>query len=393
MKYHLSNRTRRMGTNAIREILKVVAQPGMISLAGGIPAPESFPLETIRQLTEQVYEQYGTDVLQYSTSEGFEPLRTALVTYLNSKGVQAQRDNITVFSGSQNVLDATGKIVISPGDKVALEAPTYLGAISAFNPYEPAYVSVDTDEDGMLPDSLEAVLAAGDVRLIYLVSTFQNPTGRTLSLERRQRIADLIRHYDVLLLEDDPYSDLRYSGEALPPVQQFAPEHVIYSSTVSKILAPGLRIGFCAAPAELNRWLVIARQGIDLHTQTLGQAIAAAYLTGGHLEQQLPRIIDLYRPRRDAMLAALDSYMPPGYNRDQPDGGMFLWVTAPEDVDTEALYRRCIAHNVAFVPGKFFFTQPDTGTNTLRLNFTMVDEATITRAIRTLGSVAAKDHA
>lgn len=390
MSRHLSTRTQRMGANAIREILKVVAQPGMISLAGGIPAPESFPLDIIRQLTQQVFDQYGTEVLQYGTTEGFAPLREALIGHLQSKGVVTELENITVFSGSQNVLDAVGKIVISAGDKVALEAPTYLGAISAFNPYEPTYVSIATDEYGVLPDALEAVLAKGDVKLVYLVPTFQNPTGRTLPLIRRQQIAELIRKYDVLLLEDDPYSDLRYNGDALPPIQQFAPEHVIYNSTVSKVLAPGLRVGFCVAPVHLTRWLVIAKQGIDLHTQILGQAIAAAYLSGGYLAQQLPRIIELYRPRRDAMLAALDSYLPHGYEWNAPDGGMFLWVTAPDNVDTEALYWRCVEQDVAFVPGQFFFTEPHAGTNTLRLNFTMVDELTITRAVQILGRVAAQ---
>jgi 2-aminoadipate transaminase len=286
------------------------------------------------------------------------------------------------------VLDAVGKIVISPGDKVAMEAPTYLGAISAFNPYEPDYVSIATDRHGILPESLDAMLSAYRIKLIYLVPTFQNPTGRTLPLERRQQIAEIIQRHDVLLLEDDPYSALRYSGEALPPIQQFAPEHVVYNSTVSKVLAPGLRIGFCAAPAALARWLVIAKQGIDLHTQTLGQAIAAEYLAGGYLAEQLPRIIDLYRPRRDAMLAALDAYMPAGFDWNAPDGGMFLWVTAPDGMDAEALYWQCIERKVAFVPGKFFFTEPGAGENTMRLNFTMADETTLTGAVRTLGEVA-----
>ena len=390
MNHHLSTRTARMQANAIREILKVANQPGMTSLSGGIPAPESFPMETIRTLTTQVYDQYGTDVLQYGPTEGFLPLREALVTYLESKGISTALENITVFSGSQNVLDAVGKIIISPGDKVAIEAPSYLGAISAFNPYEPDYVTIETDANGVIPESLEEVLAAGGVKLVYLVPTFQNPTGRTLSLERRQRVAELIRKYDVLLLEDDPYSALRYSGDPLPPIQQFAPENVIYSSTVSKILAPGLRIGFCTAPALLTRWLVIAKQGIDLHTQQLGQAIAAAYLDGGYLAEQLPHIIDLYRPRRDAMLAALDRYLPPGYDWDQPDGGMFLWVTAPETIDTKVLNEHCIERKVAFVPGEFFFTEPGVGTNMLRLNFSMAAPETLIEAVATIGEVAEK---
>jgi 2-aminoadipate transaminase len=385
---YLSSRTRNMGANAIREILKVVSQPGMVSLAGGIPAPESFPLELIEQITSEVFAKYGAAALQYDATEGFTPLREALVPYLQSKGVVAELDTVTVFSGSQNVLDAFGKIVISPGDAVVLEAPSYLGAISAFNPYEPTYISVATDEQGVIPEALADILESQTVKCIYLVPTFQNPTGRALPLERRKQIAELIQTHDVLLLEDDPYSALRYSGEPLPPIQQFAPEHVVYNSTFSKILSPGLRIGFCVAPKDLTRWLVIAKQAIDLHTQTLGQAIAAEYLSGGHLDAHLPHIIDLYRPRRDAMLAALDSYMPPGYEWEQPEGGMFLWMHAPEGVDTEALYWRCVEENVAFVPGKFFFTEPDTGTNTMRLNYTMVDETTIREAVRTLGGVA-----
>lgn len=385
----LASRTERMGANAIREILKVVAQPGMVSLAGGIPAPESFPIAIIQALTNQVFDEYGPAALQYDATEGFGPFLEALVPYLASKDVHAQRENLTVFSGSQNVLDAVGKVLISPGDVIAVEAPTYLGALSAFNPYEPTYVSIPTDEQGVIPDALEAILRQHPVKLIYLVPTFQNPSGRTLPLERRQQVAQLLQTHDVILLEDDPYSALRYSGEAVPPIQHFAPEHVVYSSTLSKVLSPGLRIGFCAAPKDLARWLVIAKQGIDLHTQTLGQAIAAAYLDGNHLEAHLPRILDLYRPRRDAMLAALDSHMPQDFEWTAPEGGMFLWVRAPQGVDTAALYWQCVERNVAFVPGQYFFTEAGAGTNTLRLNFTMVDEETIRRAVRTIGEVAA----
>ncbi|MCA9915068.1 MAG: PLP-dependent aminotransferase family protein, partial [Anaerolineae bacterium] len=281
----LSTRTRMMQASAIREILKVVAQPGMVSLAGGIPAPESFPLEIIRQITNDVLDEFGPAALQYDKTEGFEPLIQALVKYLPSRGlVNVAPETLGIFSGSQSALDMVAKVLISPGDKIAIEAPSYLGAISAFNAYEPDYISVPTDDDGILPDALEDVLKQHTIKLIYLVPTFQNPTGRTLSLERRQRVAELLKQYDVLLLEDDPYSALRYSGDALPTLQSYAPEHVIYSSTFSKILAPGLRIGFTVAPKALMRWLVIAKQGVDLHTQSFGQAIAALYLTGGYLK-------------------------------------------------------------------------------------------------------------
>ncbi|GAB1420383.1 PLP-dependent aminotransferase family protein [Anaerolineales bacterium] len=385
----LSTRTTNMKASAIREILKVVAQPGMVSLAGGIPAPESFPIEIIRQLSNDVLDEFGSAALQYDKTEGFDPLRLALIDYLSEKGVKnVTFETLTVFSGSQSVLDLVGKILISPHDKVVIENPSYLGAISAFNAYEPDYIAVETDEDGIVPEALEAVLKENEIKLIYLVPTFQNPSGRTLSLERRQKVADLIKQYDVLLLEDDPYSALRYSGDPLPTIQQFAPENVIYSSTFSKILSPGLRIGFAVAPKDLNRWLVIAKQGNDLHTQSYGQAIAALYLTGGYLKDHLPHIIELYRPRREAMLTALAQYMPVGFKWTKPEGGMFLWLEGPAGFDVDRLYEACIKRGVAFVPGKYFYFEEGVGTETLRLNFTMIPAEMITEAIKTIASVA-----
>lgn len=379
----LARRTEFMQASAIREILKVVAQDGMISLAGGIPAPESFPMGIIKQLTNDVLDEFGSAALQYDKTEGFEPLRISLIPHLTERGVEnVNMDTLTIFSGSQSVLDLVAKVLITPGDTIAIEAPSYLGAISAFNAYEPNYVSVITDDDGIVPDALEIVLKENDVKLIYLVPTFQNPTGRTLSLERRKRVAELIQQYDVLLLEDDPYSALRYSGTALPPLQQFAPEHVVYSSTFSKILAPGLRIGYCVAPKDLARWLVIAKQGNDLHTQSFGQAIAALYLSGGYLEEHLPTIIKLYRPRRDAMLSTLAECMPDSFKWTQPEGGMFLWVEGPAGFDGDALYQACIERNVAFVPGKYFYFDESPGVATMRFNFTMVTENVIEKAVR-----------
>ena len=385
-----ATRTAKMQQNAVREILKVVNRPGMVSLAGGIPAPESFPLDLMPMLLDAVLTNYGSTALQYDATEGFGPLRVALVDYLAQKQVTATADEVLIFSGSQGVLDALGKILISPGDCVAVEAPTYLGALSAFNPYEPAYVQVATDEEGILPDALEATLRAQSVKFIYLVPTFQNPTGRTISLERRQAIAKLLQQYNVLLVEDDPYRDLRYQGEALPPIKSFAPNHVVYVSTLSKTFAPGLRIGFCVAPPTVHKWLVITKQGVDLHTSTLNQALAAEYLCGGHLQRQLPKILAIYQPRQQAMLAALDRHLPDGFRWTQPDGGMFLWLEGPDELDSEKAYWQAIEENVAFVPGKFFFAEANTGNNTMRLNFTMSDEVTIERAVATLSGVLAQ---
>ena len=383
----LADRTDQMGVNVIREILKVVAQPGMVSLAGGIPAPESFPLEIIRELTGIVIDKYASGAFQYGPTEGFWPLREALVDYLKEREIETGAAEILIASGSQGVLDALGKVLISSGDQVAVEAPTYLGALQAFTPYEPDYVSMDTDDSGLIPESLDRVLASGKVKFIYLVPTFQNPTGRTLPLERRRQIADIIKKYNALLVEDDPYGALRYRGQAITPIKALAPDNVVYISTLSKVFAPGLRIGFCHAPEQIRKWLVIVKQGIDLHTSTFNQALAAEYIAGGFLKRHLPKIIDLYRPKQEAMLTALDRYFPEEFKWSYPEGGMFLWVEGPQGFDMEKLYWKAVKRNVAFVPGKYFYASPDEGIETMRLNYTMTDEETIDNSIRILSEV------
>ncbi|MFN0094889.1 MAG: PLP-dependent aminotransferase family protein [Dehalococcoidia bacterium] len=389
----LASRTQRMEASAIREILKVASSPGVISLAGGLPAAESFPLDLMEELMGTVLAKHGGRALQYDASEGWGPLREALVPHLAQRGVDAAAGEIVVFSGSQGVLDALGKILISPGDVVAVEAPTYLGALQAFNPYEPRYAEIATDDDGLIPESLDAVLGREPVKLVYLVPTFQNPTGRTLPLARRQQVAEILRRHNVLLVEDDPYSDLRYSGERVPPIRSLAPEHVAYVSTLSKTFAPGLRLGFCVAPEPILRWMVIARQGVDLHTSTLTQALAAEYVSGGHLERQVPKIIELYRPRQEAMLDALGRHLPEDFHWTRPQGGMFVWVEGPAGLDAVRLYGRALERGVAFVPGRYFFVDDAAGHATLRMNFTAADPATIDRALGTLGEAIAEELA
>ena len=386
----LAPRTEHMGVNAIREILKVVSLPGMISLAGGIPAPASFPMEILRELNELVLNKYGARAFQYDATEGFWPLREALVDHLARKGVIATAEQILISSGSQGVLDAMGKILIGKGDAVAVESPTYVGALQAFTPYEPRYVPLATDEDGLIPEALDAALGEHAIKFIYLAPTFQNPTGRTLPLARRQQVAAIIQQHNALLVEDDPYGDLRYRGEAVPPIQTFAPEHVVYISTLSKTFAPGLRLGFCVAPELIHNWLVIVKQGVDLHTSSYNQALAAEYVAGGYLQRHLPKIIALYKPKQEAMLHALDRYLPAGFTWTQPDGGMFIWVEGPAGLDGERLYWQAIERKVAFVPGKFFYVDREQGNATLRLNYTMADAETIDRAVRTLSEVMAE---
>jgi 2-aminoadipate transaminase len=315
------------------------------------------------------------------------PLREALTSYLAEKGLSATPDDILISSGSQGTLDNLGKVLIDPGDRIAVEAPTYLGALQAFTPYEPRYVQIDTDDQGMLPDALEAALIRHRFKFIYLVPTFQNPTGRTLPETRRRAIADIIQRHDALLVEDDPYADLRYRGEQAPPIKALAPEHVVFLSTLSKVFAPGLRIGFCLAPEPIRSWLVLAKQGVDLHTSSFNQALAAEYLSGGHLQRHLPDIIELYRPRQQAMLAAMEHCLPPSFSWTKPDGGMFIWVQGPTGMDMEAVNRRAVEKGAAFVPGTFFFAHPGDGKETLRLNYTMANEQLLRKAIDILGEV------
>ncbi len=383
----LAERTKSMGASAIREILKVVGQPGMVSLAGGIPSPESFPMEIMKELSDRVLSKFGPAAFQYDLTEGFAPLREVLSSYLGDRGITASPQQIIVQSGSQGVLDALGMVCISKGDKIAVEAPTYLGAIQAFRPYQPEFVSMEMDEEGLIPESLENTLKKHKIKFIYTVPTFQNPTGRSLTLARRKAIAEIIIKYGALLIEDDPYSNLRYTGEVLPPIKTFAPENVVYITTLSKVLAPGLRLGICAAPESIQKWLIIIKQGVDLHSSTLGQALAAEYLEGGYIKEQIPRIIELYRPKHRAMLEALDEYFPAGFTFSKPEGGMFIWAEGPEGMDLEKTYWKAIEKNVAYVPGRFFYTEKGKGLATMRLNFTMSEADVIRSAVKTLGDV------
>lgn len=385
----LAGRTANMNVSAIREILKVVSRPGVVSLAGGIPSPDSFPMDVIASLVPQVLERYGTRALQYDLTEGFPPLREALSGLLDDRGLSATPAEILVASGSQGVLDGLGKVLIDPGDLVAVEAPTYLGAIQAFSPYQPSYVEIATDGNGVIPASLDDVLTRNEVKFVYIVPTFQNPTGRTVSLRRRTEIAEIITRHGVLLVEDDPYGALRFRGEAVPPIATLAPDHVIYVSTLSKVFAPGLRVGFSVVPTRLREWLVIAKQGVDLHTSTFNQALATEYIVGGFLADQVPQIVEIYRPKQELMMGALAECFPEEFTWSRPDGGMFVWVEGPKGFDMDAAYERSVASGAAFVPGKYFFTSPGRGVETMRLNFTTAEPDDLRRAIAIIGTCLA----
>jgi 2-aminoadipate transaminase len=385
-----------MTSSAIRELLKVTEQPDMISFAGGLPAPDLFPVEEIAVAADRVLRDFGPQALQYSTTEGYRPLREWLAHYTSSPGLTISPENILITSGSQQALDLLGKIFINSGDRLVVEAPTYMGALQAWNAYEAEYLAIPSDEQGMLTAELEPALRVGP-KLIYSLPTFQNPTGVTLTLERRRHLVEVAGRYGVPIIEDDAYGQLRFEGDSLPSLLALAGPastngtgvyegHVIYLSTFSKTLVPGLRLAWIVAPLEVIRRLVQAKQGADLHSATFNQMIVYEAVRDGFLQQHVPLIQKVYRERRNVMLAALTKHFPPGAHWTRPDGGLFLWVTLPEGVNAAELLSAALAAKVAFVPGAPMFPNGG-GENTMRLNFSNAAPDSIREGIARLGRV------
>lgn len=394
--HRYAQRTQRMGSSAIREILKITQLPDVISFAGGLPAPEIFPVDEFRQACNHVLESQGPQSLQYSPTEGYLPLREYLVNYSAKMGIDITPENILITSGSQQALDLIGKVFINPGDHILVESPTYLGAIQAWSAYGAEYVSLPMDENGMVTDAFEEALRLGP-KFIYVLPNFQNPTGVTLAKERRERIVELADRFGVPIVEDDPYGQLRFEGIDLPSVISLDGKfhgasgpgysgNVIYLSTFSKILAPGIRLAWVVAPANVIRKLVQAKQGADLHTATFNQVVAYEVVRDDFIERHILRIREVYGERRDIMLGAMDGYFPPGSNWTHPEGGLFLWGWLPENLDTTEILREAVARKVAFVPGAPFFPNGG-GRNTMRLNFSNATPREIQDGISRLGKL------
>ena len=394
--HRFAQRTQRMGSSAIRELLKLTEQPDIISFAGGLPAPDVFPIEAIREACNRVLTEIGHLALQYSTTEGYLPLRELIVRHSARYGINVTPENILITSGSQQALDLLGKILINPGDRVLAESPTYLGALQAWSAYGAEYVTVPMDEFGMMTDGLEEALRSGP-KFIYVLPNFQNPTGVTLSEDRRHKLIELADRYGVPIVEDDPYGQLRYEGEHLPSVvvldEQFRNSgemcyrgNVIYLSTFSKILSPGIRLAWVVAPPEVIRKLVQAKQGADLHTSTFNQMLAHEVSRGGFLDQHIKLIRKVYGERRDAMLGAMDAYFPPGVEWTHPEGGLFLWGLLPENLSAAEVLKLAVEQKVAFVPGAPFYPTGG-GHNTMRLNFSNAKPDMIQEGIARLGRV------
>lgn len=379
-----------MTNSAIRDLLKVTEQPDVISFAGGLPAPECFPTEEIAAAAERVLVEKPIAALQYGPTEGYAPLRQFITALMLGRGLTIPADQILMLNGSQQGLDTIGKLLIDPGAPVAVEDPTYLGALQAWRPYCPRFITIPMDDDGIDVAALESVLKSGErPRFLYVVSCFQNPTGITPSPERKRALLRLAAQYGLPIVEDDPYGELYYEGTRPPILAAMDVEmhgelrHVVYLSTFSKLLAPGLRIGWVASPKELVSKFVQTKQGLDLHTGSLSQATAFEACRDGLLDRHVPIIRATYHKRRDTMLEALQAHMPHGVTWTQPKGGMFLWLTLPTHVDTSVLLQASLEQKVAFVPGVSFYANGG-GANTMRLNFSHSSPERIQEGVKRL---------
>jgi 2-aminoadipate transaminase len=384
MSWQLARRASRLNPSVIREILKLSERPGIISLAGGLPSPDGFPVEALRAATERVLADSPREALQYAASEGFGPLREWAAAQLQAQGLTVTAGDVLITTGSQQGLDLVGKLLIDPGSRVAVESPTYLGALQAFAPYEPDFVEVEGDDDGPLPAALDA---ARDARFVYLLPNFQNPGGRCMSAPRRAALAERAAALGLPVVEDNPYGELWYDqAPPPPPVSALLPGASVYLGSLSKVLAPGLRLGYVAAPPALFAKLLQAKQAADLHTPGFNQRIAHAVLADGLLERHLPAVRARYKAQRDAMQAALQAHLPAGCHWVRPGGGMFFWVELPAGLDATALLPQAVDAGVAYVPGAAFYAGPP-AVNRLRLSFVTVSPQRIQAGVAALGQI------
>jgi 2-aminoadipate transaminase len=381
MTWTLARRSARLNPSIIREILKLSERPGIVSLAGGLPSADSFPVEQMREASARVLTDTPREALQYAASEGYEPLRDWVAAEMAGQGVQVGADQVLITAGSQQGLDLAAKVLIDAGSRVAVESPTYLGALQAFAPYEPEFVPLACDEHGPLPDGLAAARGA---RFVYVLPNFQNPSGRCIDDARRDALVDAAASMALPMVEDNPYGDLWFDEPPPRPLAARAPGQVLYLGSFSKVLAPGLRLGYLVAPKTLYPKLLQAKQAADLHTPGFNQRIVHEVIKDGFLARHVPSIRARYKAQRDAMRSALERHMPPGCHWQVPTGGMFFWIELPAGFDAMELLPLAVEAGVAYVPGAAFYCEKPPA-NTLRLSFVTVPPPQIEAGVELLG--------
>ena len=386
---HIAERMQGVNGSAIRELFKLLGDPEIISFGGGNPAKECFPKEDIEKITAELLRDKSDVLLQYGATEGYLPLRKAYIEkILPDLGLTAELENVLALTGSMQGLDLICKVVVNPGDVVLVEEPSFLGALQTFNIAQAKLVPVPLHTDGIHVDELEALVREYRPVMFYTIPTFQNPTSWVSGIEARKAIARLAAEYDMIVIEDDPYASLRFSGEKLPTIKSFDTSgNVILMSSFSKTISPGMRVALCCGNAELIRKMTIAKQSADTHSPNLNQAIIAEYLNRDLLPEHIAEISKVYAHSASVMIEAMEEYFPDWVEYEKPIGGLFIWCTLPEGWDASELFKKAVARKVAFVPGISFFTTPGKGNNTFRLNFSAEPEERIRRGIRTLGDL------
>ncbi len=387
MESMFSDRISDVPRSFIREILKIAIDKSIISFAGGLPNRNLFPVEELKTATNKLFDKSGKDILQYSESEGYLGLREWIsARYREKKGIVFNPNNILITSGSQQGLDLLAKIFLNEGDGIIIEKPGYLGAIQAFSLYKSRFFQIPLEADGINLNQLENIVLNQNAKLFYCVPNFQNPSGITYSEQKRRNVAAILKRRKIILVEDDPYGELRFLGIDQPSFYKLLPENTVLLGSFSKIVVPSFRIGWIVAKDDIMEKLVVAKQASDLHTNYLGQRIIHQYLEDNHIDEHIDRIRRAYGKQRDAMVNAIEEYFPPGMMFTQPEGGMFLWITLPERLSALKVFERAIKHKVAFVPGDPFYVS-EKNVNAMRLNFSCVDEETIWIGIERLGKV------
>jgi 2-aminoadipate transaminase len=386
MDWAFSQRARQLKSSVIRDILKVTMRPEVTSFAGGLPSADTFPVERLNAAYDAVLSRQGRAALQYGPSDGYTPLREWIAASLSTPGAAILPEQVLMLSGSQQGLDLLGKVLIDAGSRVLVETPTYLGALQAFSVYEPQFDSVATDDNGIIPEAVQ--VSEQGASLLYTLPNFQNPTGRSLSMERRLALVETCARQRIPLVEDDPYGALSYQGETLPRMLNMNAAGVIYLGSFSKVLVPGIRLGYVVAPLPLVRKLEQAKQASDLHTAQITQMVVHEVVKEGFLDQHIPSIRKLYADQCQTMLEALAAHFPEGVTWTRPQGGMFIWVTLPAHIDSTQLLEEAIKENIAFVPGASFYAN-EAQHNTLRLSFVTVPQEKIKDGVARLGRLIA----
>ena len=384
MEYKFASRMDRMKASEIRELLKLTARPDIISFAGGLPAPELFPVKEIAQVSHDLVLKEGQKLLQYATTEGRPTLREKIAKRMTEKyGTPVDMNDILITTGSQQCLDFAGKLFLDPGDVVLCESPSYLGALNAFNAYQPVFKEVPTDGEGIIPEELDKILASTPkCKFIYVIPDFQNPTGICWSLERRKKFIEVINKYDLPVFEDNPYGELRYRGESFPTLKSMDTKGLVsFLGTFSKIFCPGLRLGWIAGPHAIVEKFVMIKQSADLHTSNFDQGVADAYMDTYDLDAHVKEIVELYGHRRDLILKTMEEEFPEGVEFTRPDGGLFLWVTVPEGVSARKVFDKCIEQKVAAVIGDAFYPNDKTD-RSMRVNYSCMPDDKIVEGVK-----------